>query len=313
MLLLGIPGVSWWRSHHPIQPRLHRSSTWGSQLPHSTVYPFAANDRENRRFQLFAANGAAVYEDCRVVGLSSGQRAIDVGCGPIGALAQLADVVGAEGLAVGVDRNGHALRAAADFAAERGLKQIRLIEADINRLTPEDLAELAPFDLLYARCVLFWQPDPVETVGRLARLVRPGGHIVCWDTIENADYPRGEPDVPALRECLRLTSEVCRRRRGTPDVGLRYPLICSQVGLEPLRLEHVVQAPDPVRACDFARDALINERQSLVDDGIASGHDVDELIASLQKDRTRQFDYYFGYVRAHLVARVRADAGWRAC
>ncbi len=42
-------------------------------------------------------------EACLRAGLASGGRAIDIGCGPLGALPVLVDLVGSEGRVVGLD------------------------------------------------------------------------------------------------------------------------------------------------------------------------------------------------------------------
>jgi hypothetical protein len=59
--------------------------------------------------------GQFVTEACVRAGLASGGRAIDIGCGPLGALPALASLVGTEGRVVGLDASGEALALAREI------------------------------------------------------------------------------------------------------------------------------------------------------------------------------------------------------
>jgi ubiquinone/menaquinone biosynthesis C-methylase UbiE len=81
-----------------------------SQPSPKTRYPFdrghADQDRLIRSSEVL---GEFVTEACLRAGLASGGRAIDVGCGPLGALPALVNLVGSEGRVVGLDNSGEAL------------------------------------------------------------------------------------------------------------------------------------------------------------------------------------------------------------
>jgi len=64
------------------------------------------------------------------VGLRSGGRAIDIGCGPQGVLDLLSERVGSTGLVVGIERDDKSVAAARQFAAGRALKNVKVLQGD---------------------------------------------------------------------------------------------------------------------------------------------------------------------------------------
>src|SRR5437899_2002172 len=80
---------------------------------------------------------------------------------------------------VGVDMDEGALGRARTILDQAGRENVRLVHADINAESSEELQRLGPFDAAYCRLFLFHQQDPAATLRRMAALLRPGGHIVA--------------------------------------------------------------------------------------------------------------------------------------
>ena len=102
----------------------------------------------------------------------AGRRVLDVGCG--GGL--LAEGMARRGARVtGIDLAPGALAVARLHALESG------IEVDYRLETVESLAESGPasYDLVTCLEMLEHVPDPADIVASLARLTRPGGHVIC--------------------------------------------------------------------------------------------------------------------------------------
>jgi cyclopropane fatty-acyl-phospholipid synthase-like methyltransferase len=73
-------------------------------------YVFDGSPEDQQRLiRSSEALGALVTEACRRAGLAAGSHVIEIGCGPLGALPPLADVVGPTGRVVGLDASGEAL------------------------------------------------------------------------------------------------------------------------------------------------------------------------------------------------------------
>ena len=111
------------------------------------------------------------------VGLRPGDRALDLGCGPLGVLDLLAERVGPTGRVVGIDREKRYLAIARQELDARGLDGVELVAADA---TGTDLAP-ASFDLVHERLVLNNVPQPAAVVDEMVRLTRPGGHVAVQD------------------------------------------------------------------------------------------------------------------------------------
>ena len=79
------------------------------------------------------AQGAAIAPATRMIfaeaGIRPGMRVLDLGCGAGDVAFVAADLVGPEGCVVGVDRSADALARARRRAAQRGLTQVRFVEA----------------------------------------------------------------------------------------------------------------------------------------------------------------------------------------
>jgi SAM-dependent methyltransferase len=112
----------------------------------------------------------------RRVGVGPGWTVIDCGCGPIGGLAILAEMVGPAGRVVGVDFSEPTIQYARTVMAALGLENVELVAGDIHELDAKTLG--GPFDLAFTRAFLMHQADPVRTLSRIAGLVRPGGWII---------------------------------------------------------------------------------------------------------------------------------------
>lgn len=109
----------------------------------------------------------------------AGRRALDVGCGG-GLLAEGMARRGAR--ATGIDLAPGALEVARLHAIESG------IAVDYRQIAAESLADSEPasFDLVTCLEMLEHVPDPPAIVAALARLVRPGGDVVCSTINRNA-------------------------------------------------------------------------------------------------------------------------------
>ncbi|HEX7171906.1 MAG TPA: methyltransferase domain-containing protein [Candidatus Limnocylindria bacterium] len=108
-----------------------------------------------------------------LAGVASGQRALDVGCGPGALTAELVTRLGAEAVAA-VDPSESFVAAARD----------RHPGVDVRQAPAEHLpfADDA-FDAALAQLVVHFMTDPVAGLAEMRRVTRPGGAVVAcvWD------------------------------------------------------------------------------------------------------------------------------------
>ncbi|MGH9043135.1 MAG: class I SAM-dependent methyltransferase [Acidimicrobiia bacterium] len=99
-----------------------------------------------------------------------GVRWLDLACGT-GAVAERAAAAGAE--VTGIDLSPGLLETARERSAQLGLA-IDYRVGDCEALALDDAA----FDVVSSSCGVMFAPDHKATAGELARVTRPGGHVV---------------------------------------------------------------------------------------------------------------------------------------
>jgi SAM-dependent methyltransferase len=108
-----------------------------------------------------------------LAGVRSGQRVVDVGCGPGALTAELVARLGAESVAA-VDPSEPFVAAA----------RARNPGADVRRASAEKLPFAdGTFDAALAQLVVHFMSDPVAGLAEMARVTRPGGVVAAcvWD------------------------------------------------------------------------------------------------------------------------------------
>ena len=122
----------------------------------------------------------------RRAGIDRGMKVLDIGSG-VGDVSFLAArMVGPDGAVLGVDMSAPSLEIARRRAASLGITNVAFVQGDLATLWLEQT-----FDALVGRLVLLYVPDPVATVRRLSRCVRPGGVVAFneYDTSAASQTP----------------------------------------------------------------------------------------------------------------------------
>jgi len=140
-------------------------------------------------------------------GVGRGWSALDCGCGPLGALPILGELVGPEGHVIGVDSNEAAVSDARRHCHALGLEDVEFIAADACQLDAEMLG--GPVDVIYTRCFLMHQPDPAAMLRHLAGLLRPGGWLVALEPLPEPS-PTSHPANASLGDAWNLLHETIR-------------------------------------------------------------------------------------------------------
>ena len=121
-------------------------------------YVLDGSDDDLRRLLSLSESFAEhVRRALRRVGVGPGWTVIDCGCGPIGGLAILAEMVGPAGRVVGVDFSEPTIGYVRSVMAALGLENVELVAGDIHELDAATLG--GPFDLAFTRAFLMHQAD----------------------------------------------------------------------------------------------------------------------------------------------------------
>lgn len=129
----------------------------------------------------------AEFRDLVVVGLKqhgdaamrlyppeAGQRVLDIGCGFGDTTQQLAELVGSEGEAIGVDVAAPFVDASVREAAEAGVANVEFFVADVQ------VADLGgPYDYAFSRMGVMFFANPVQALRNIRSALRPGARFVA--------------------------------------------------------------------------------------------------------------------------------------
>ena len=216
-------------------------------------------------------------------GLRAGMSCLDVGCGSGDVTLKMAALVEAEGNVVGVDRDQAILRLAGQEAERQGLS------VAFYRLDAEELTEESSYDLVFARYLLSHLPRPERVVEVMVRALRPGGRLVLEDVFfpGHVCYPANA----AFDRYLELYQAAARTNEGgDAAIGPRLLGVALEAGLVEVRVGLVVPTFRDGEGKRVAQVTMEHIREAVVDTGMATGHEVDNIVAELDRfaddDRT---------------------------
>ena len=155
-------------------------SKWGSEANAEAIQAWDGPlfDRFVRyRHLIIAGLGAHGEEALRALAPRPGHRALDIGCGFGDTTQRLADLVGPEGEALGVDAAARFIEAARQEAEDAGTGNARFDVVDVQTTTFEDR-----FDLAFSRFGTMFFANPVVAMRNVRGALVPGGRLamVVW-------------------------------------------------------------------------------------------------------------------------------------
>jgi ubiquinone/menaquinone biosynthesis C-methylase UbiE len=160
------------------------------------------------------------------LGLPNGAHALDVGCGPGDALRLIADQVGTRGSVTGLDIDPNLGETPVAKLCAENPSRYRFISGDVTQL---QTVPGAPFDLVFARLLLFHIVKPEEVLRRLWSWTRPGGVLLIMDY--DTTTIRSTPQHPTIEWVLRLINDAFRRSGRDIETGLRMPELFCKAGI----------------------------------------------------------------------------------
>jgi ubiquinone/menaquinone biosynthesis C-methylase UbiE len=125
-------------------------------------------------------------ETLRRMGVSPGQRILEIGPGPGRLLVPAAKILGPSGQAVGVELQTKMADKLRQLAQSENVENIAVIVGDATT-APIDLSA---FDLVYLCTVLGEIPDRLATIKRSYAALKPGGRLSITEIILDPHYQR---------------------------------------------------------------------------------------------------------------------------
>ena len=256
-----------------------------------------------RLLGLAEAHGEMARTALRRSGIAPGWNVIECGCGPVGALVQLAELVGDAGRVTGVDLNPAAVDRVGSVAATLGLGNVRAFVADVHDLEAEKAG--GPFDLAYTRLLLVHQHDPARTLRQIAGLVKPGGWVIAQEPLARP-RPRSFPELDAVGAAWGLMAHLIDRSGVPSQVAEQLPRWAADAGLEVVRMDGSFSFGPPEAYFGLYADALTAMRERAVGAGLTTGQDIDAIVASLAAAEPAAYEWVMSPAYLDLTLRKPA-------
>jgi SAM-dependent methyltransferase len=224
----------------------------------------------------------------RKIGMKPGWRVIDCGCGPLGALAVMAEMVGPTGRVVGIDFSEPAVQRARSIASTLGLDNVEVRVGDVHDLDAQTLG--GAFDVAYTRLFLVHQRDPAQTMQRIAALLRPGGWIIAHEPLRSPP-PRSSPPLDALTTYWELLNDMVERLgapQGSVDALAR---VARDVGLDVVETSGFFQIVEPEQGFDLHASTIAAAKSRAIESGVGSGAEIDALERALRAASDGGYDW----------------------
>jgi SAM-dependent methyltransferase len=148
-------------------------------------------------FEVLMRNrSASEYADFVLSSIGTGNRVLDLGCGPGSITLGLAQVAGE---VIGIDVDESEFTDARAYAAEHGIDNVEFREGSIYELDVPD----ASIDVCTLFAMMETLDDPLAGLSEVRRVVKPGG-LVGASSIEYGGLILQGPDEPLLRRFYEL-------------------------------------------------------------------------------------------------------------
>jgi trans-aconitate methyltransferase len=160
------------------------------------------------------------------IGLAPGASCLDAGCGPGETMRMMAERVGPAGRVLGIDADASLGSLALAMLRGAGHRQCTFQAHD---LTAGEPIPGAPFDLVYARLLLFHLPQRAEVLARLWAAVAPGGYLLVQDY--DLRSVSTLPELDSVAEVGRVITGAFGAAGADVSAGTRLPQLFAQAGV----------------------------------------------------------------------------------
>lgn len=207
------------------------------------------------------------------IGVPSGGRCLDLGCGVGGIVDLMAARVGPDGHVTGVDTDAGSIADARRWAASLGLDNVDFMVADIFDNELPD----GQFDLVHVRYVIVNIGRADDVIAAAVRLAKPGGVVAIQEV--DGDKLSCVPASPAFEHLKELLLQLFTIA-GDPYAGRVIFQQLRAAGLEDVCFRPCMvgaTSRDPIAT--FMPDTINAVREVLIGQGLVDGESLDRLVA----------------------------------
>lgn len=190
------------------------------------AYVMGRSAEETTRLQnqslLYNPSTRRLFEEA---GITAGMKVLDVGSGAGDVALLAADLVGPDGMVIGVESNPSVLETARERVRAAGISNVSFIAEDIRSVALD-----RDFDAVVGRVVLIYLGEPEAVLRLLSGHLRPGG-IVAFQEIDWTNGPTAMPPSRHLAQVWDWVPEMFRRAGLDPQMGLKLHQTFLAAGL----------------------------------------------------------------------------------
>jgi SAM-dependent methyltransferase len=191
-------------------------------------YVLGTHDSEVERLGLQHRVWQSTVLECwRRAGITTGSRVLDLGAGPGYATLDLAELVGASGEVIAIERSNRFVDFGKAACTKRGLHHVRWFELDLmtEPLPAKDM------DAAWCRWVASFVSRPEMLVAKIAQAIRPGGVAIFHEYVDYDTF-RLVPPGPAVEQFKQHVAASWRANGGEPDVARQLPTLLAANGFK---------------------------------------------------------------------------------
>jgi len=230
-----------------------------------------------------AATGRVLDE----VDLAPGMSCLDTGCGPGETMRLMAERVGPTGRVLGIDVDASLGLSGLGVLRALGRRHCRFVPHDVNADEP---IPGAPYDLVYARLLLFHLPQRVAVLRRLWRAVAPGGHVLIQDyDLHNIEVL---PSLSSVEEIARVLVGAFEALDCDIRAGVHLPVLFAEAGVGAPDGTDVAGRIEPLSVGQHILERTFRSVLPVaVAHGVTDEHQAAAALAALHQDVTRFPDH----------------------
>jgi SAM-dependent methyltransferase len=225
----------------------------------------------------------------RRAGFTTGQTLLDVGCGPGYATLDLAEIAGAGGRVIALDKSARFLDALRGAVVRNGLANVTPKQVDLE----SDPLPAANADGAWVRWVFAFVSRPRDLVSRVAAALRPGGALVIHEYFDYRTWSFLRPS-PLHEEFVQAVMRSWRNNGGEPDIARSLPAWLEESGFRIESLRPFVDVIAP-------RDYMFQWGKAFIESGTRRLVDIGELTAERAAAIREEFDAQAAAPNARMV------------
>lgn len=230
--------------------------------------------------------GAATGRLFDQVGLAPGASCLDAGCGPGETMRAMAERVGPAGRVLGIDADASIGTLAVEMLHGDGHHQCSFREHDLSQASA---VPGGPFDLVYARLLLFHLPQRVQVLARLWESVAPGGHLI----VQDYDFRSigALPDLASIAELSRVVTGAFTAAGADVHIGTHLPELFRQAGAGSPHGTDIAAHTDPLPVgCARLAQVFRSVLPVALAHGITTGEGAATTLAAAEQDAAHHPD-----------------------